>query len=543
MRKLRWPMKGQDARTSLNLRDLPTLPRRLTMQSKNSCLAAAACLVACLVAAAAGQDLATPTDQLPAPRPLPSPSETLSALVEAEARPIDLAATLQLAGTFNPEILLARERVDEAMALRQLAAAQLLPSVNAGGNLDHHLGPLQQSNGKLIDVHRDAVYLGLGANAVGGGTVNIPGIVWDGNVSAVLFQSLARRQFVRQQSFASLAVRNQVLLRAASAYLELLRASGRRAVAQQLVANAKEVARLTANFAKTGQGRQADADRAATELEQRKSELVEAENQVLAASAALCQLLSLDPSVRLAPVDSQVVPAAIVPEPITLPELIAIALVQRPELAERRAAIRVAFLELREAKLLPFSPNLLVGYSAGTFGGGSNLIADNPVAPEPRFGNFGDREDLDVILFWSLRNLGVGNVALIRLGQSRLRQEELRQIDVLDRIRAEVATAQARAHARYAQIDIQERAVATSLKAFQQDYVRAFNKEALPIEVLDSLRLLGRSRQGLLDAIIDYNRAQFELYVAMGQPPAALLARPVPTKLLTPGKGPEVAPK
>ena len=57
--------------------------------------------------------------------------------------------------------------------------------------------------------------------------------------------------------------------------------------------------------------------------------------------------------------------------------------------------------------------------------------------------------------------------------------------------------------------------------------------------MLDSLRLLARSRQAYLDAIIEYNRAQFELYVAIGQPPADYLARPVPSKLLTPPAEPE----
>ena len=61
-----------------------------------------------------------------------------------------------------------------------------------------------------------------------------------------------------------------------------------------------------------------------------------------------------------------------------------------------------------------------------------------------------------------------------------------------------------------------------------QDLVRARNNLGLPIEVLDSMRLLGRSRYAYLDAIVDYNRAQFELYVALGQPPADFLARPVP---------------
>jgi outer membrane protein TolC len=439
--------------------------------------------------------------------------------------------------------LLARERVVEAVALRQLAAAQLLPTLNAGTNLNNHTGTLQSSSGALINVNRGSLYLGLGSGAVGAGTVTIPGLVWSGNVSAVLFQGLASRQVVRQREFESQAVRNQVLLKVAQGYLDLLLAEGRRAVATKTRAETGEVARITANFAKAGQGRQADADRAATEFEQRTADLVGAESDLVTASARLCQLLGLDPSTRLQPMDGWVVPNPIVPEPIPLLELLAIALTERPELGERQAAIRAAFLELRHAKLLPFSPNVILGYSAGDFGGGSNLVQQGIVQPDgsvlqqSRFGNYADRQDFDVVVYWSLRNLGIGNIALIRLAQSNLRQNELRNLEVLDRIRAEVATAYARTHARYAQIETNERAVKSSMEAFQQDITRTKSRVGLPIEVLDSLRLLGRSRYAYLDAIIDYNRAHFELYVALGQPPANILARPVPASLVpTPGQ-------
>ena len=46
--------------------------------------------------------------------------------------------------------------------------------------------------------------------------------------------------------------------------------------------------------------------------------------------------------------------------------------------------------------------------------------------------------------------------------------------------------------------------------------------------MLDSLRLLGQGRNDYLNAIVDYNRAEFELYVALGQPPANTLARSGP---------------
>ncbi len=459
----------------------------------------------------------------------PSPPSIL----DPKIAPIDLASALRLAGVQNPEIMIARERVVEAAARHQLAAAQLLPNINAGLSFDDHLGNLQQSTGNILHVNRDSLYLGLGASAVGAGTVTIPGIVWRMNVSDALFGALATKQVVRQRQFASRATDNQVLLQVTRGYLALLGAEGLRVLAMESRDESREVARITANYARAGQGTEADADRAASELEQRNNELLDAENNVLAASARLCELLGMDASVRLHAIDGWVVPAPIVPEPIPLPELIAIALTQRPELGERQAAIREAMLVLRGAKLLPFSPNMIVGYSTGSFGGGSDIVA---AGGGPRFGNFDGRQDLDAVVYWELRNLGIGNIAIVRSAQSNLRTTQWQATEVMDRVKAEVARAYARTHARFAQIDTSERAVAAGARAFQEDLLRTRNnpREARPIEVLDSLRLLRTSRQQLLAAIIDYNTAHFELYVAMGQPPASYLARPVPVDLVPP---------
>jgi outer membrane protein TolC len=476
-----------------------------------------------------------PLEKPPSPIEFPAPASIL----DPNTTPIDLASALQLAGVQNPELFLARERVTEAVALRQYAAAQLLPTLNAGLNINEHTGPLQAATGNIVKVNRGALYVGLGSAAVGAGTVNIPGLVWSGNVSDTYFGILASRQLVRRRQFENAAARNDILLYVAVAFVELLRAEGHLAVARRTRDEAHEVARVTAAFAKVGQGRQADADRATTELEERNTDILRAEAEWLTASARLCQLLNLDPSTRLVAADGCVVPAPVVPDPIPLCELLAIAMTQRPELAARRATIQQALIELQAAKLLPFSPNLIVGYSAGTFGGGSNLAAAGIVQPDgtilrqSRFDDFAGRQDFDAVVYWSLRNLGIGNVALTRLADSRLRTSQYQETIVLDQVRAEVATAYARTHARFAQIETAERALKSSTQAFQEDLIRTRNREGLPIEVLNSLRLLGRSRLSLVDAICDYNRAQFELYVALGQPPADTLARPVPPDLLT----------
>ena len=453
--------------------------------------------------------------------PLPPSPPTL---LDGEFRPIDLNSALRLGGVQNPELNLARQRVVEAAALRQLAAAQILPTINLGMNYDSHNGVLQQSNGNILSVNRSAVYVGAGSNAIAAGTVNIPGVVLSGNVGEGVFNYLVSRQVVRQRSFASAAVQNQTFLLITLAYSELTRAEGLRAISVQARDEAREIARLTADYAATGEGRKADADRAATELARREADVLEAEGQILATSAQLCRLLNLDPTVRLRPTDAYVVPLPIVPDPAPLAELIAIGLLRRPELGERRAAIRAAFLSLEGTKVLPFSPTVLVGYSAGGFGGGSNLV-------RPVFGGFGGRSDFDVLAFWTIRNLGVGNVALIRLADANLQANHYQQIAVLNLVRAEVAEAYARTHARYAQIGTYESAVRSGLDGFREDLALIRERGArtvLPIELLNNFRLLNEARRAYMDSIVNYNRAQFELYVALGQPPADALAHPVP---------------
>lgn len=457
-------------------------------------------------------------------------------ILDPSIRPIDLNTSLRLAGVQNPQLMIARQRVVEAAALRQLAAAQILPSLNLGMNYDSHTGPLQQSNGNILSVNRSAMYVGAGSGAIAASTVNVPGVLLEGNVAVGVYNYLTSRQVVAARQFATEAIRNQTFLQTTLAYSELLRSEGRRAVAIQVRDEAKLVAQLTAAYANAGQGRDADAHRALTELEARETDIQGAEGAMLVSSARLCYVLNLDPSVRLHPTDAWVVPHPVVPDPIPVSQLIALGLLQRPELKERRAVIREAFLALEGAKVLPFSPTILIGYSSGGFGGGSNLV-------RPVVGGFGGRSDFDVMAYWTLQNLGVGNLSLINLAKARLGVTKYQEIAVLDMVRAEVAEAYAKTHARFVQIGTSERAVQSGTRGFREDLIRIENSVAPAIETLDSLRLLARARYAYLDSIVDYDRAQFELYVALGQPPADALAHPVPTEGVTPpGEPLEVAP-
>ena len=377
-----------------------------------------------------------------APAPSAPEAEPKSILQPGEM-PIDLESALRLAGAENPELLLARTRITEVDAARQLAVAQLLPNINLGTNYDAHVGPLQQSNGNILNVNRDAMYLGLGANATAAGTVNIPGLSYNLNVGESWYGYLVTKQRLQTTRNLSDAVRNDVLLRVCLGYLELLRNDGRREIAKKNRNEAAELARVTRVFSDKGQGRKADADRAAVELRKREYEFTQTEADTLTSSARLAQLLNIDPSTRLKPIDGWVVPTPVVQDTIPLPELLRIALMNRPELLARRSEITGAMYELSLAKVLPFSPNMIVGYSAGGYGGGSNLVADQPgfingsgqLTTGPRFSGLLGRSDVDVVMYWTFRNMGVGNLALIRGADSRARQSQLREKETINMVR------------------------------------------------------------------------------------------------------------
>jgi outer membrane protein TolC len=313
-----------------------------------------------------------------------------------------------------------------------------------------------------------------------------------------------------------------------------LRAEGHRAIAVQNQREAHEIARLTGVYAREGEGRQADAERAAAELAQRNELTVQAEQEMLVASARLAELLNIPPSVQMHTIEERLVPTPLIPTAVPLYDLLLIALGGRPELAARRAEIREALMNLRGAQLLPFSPTIWAGFSAGTFGGGSNLVAQPggfQGFQEPRFGSFAPRDDVDVIMFWTAQNAGLGNLANIRIRRTQEQMARLQLVRDLNMVRNDVAVAYAGIHARFAQMGIAQRGVLSGYEAYRLDLKTTIEEgrpTILPIELLNSFRLTAEARYAFMDAIVGYNKAQLAMYVALGQPPAGALAKAIP---------------
>jgi outer membrane protein TolC len=447
--------------------------------------------------------LAADADQVPVPPVIPPPSGE---------HPIDLATALRLADTVNPTINRARSVVLEALALQLTARTLLVPSLNAGLNYHGHNGDLQRSSGKIISVSSQSLYIGSGAYTVAAETVKIPGVNILTPLTDAWFEPLAAHQRVIASEFNARATANDILMEVAVYYVELIRHNVLLEANRLSESQAYQIVQATNQYAIAGQGRQADADRARAEWRYRRADVIDAEQGVAVAAARLAQRLNLDPSVRLHPVSGPLVPLDLVALDTSPEQLIQVALQQRPDLAARSAEIGQAEYYVKQEIGRPFLPTLWLGFSGGVFGGGSNLVP-------PLLGNFAGRTDFDVRLYWTLLNMGAGNLSLIKQRKAEENQAVALRARTLNRVRDEVATNLAEARTARNQIDVARRELMSSRNGFHEDLERSRSNLGRPIEVINSLNLLAAARIHLIDAIVRYDQAQFRLWVALGTPP------------------------
>ena len=415
---------------------------------------------------------------------------------------IDLAVTLQLASGRNLALAGAVEEANRAAARSDKAILSLLPDLSAGASFAKQNGLLQETSGKPADVERvnDSVGFGTNGGAPGVG-VNLP-------LGRAIFSPLVARQDRKAAIAAAEAKEHAVLAEAAVAYFDLVRARHALRLAREIEEAAGKLANATREFAKAGEGLDADAERASAAHFLRKGQSARALAEVVRRSSALARVLHLPATLTLVPTDQSVAAVDLVDLKEPNARLVATALQLRPETRQMKAEVAAAGHRLMDRKVKPFLPNLSAGYSNFEFaaGSGSSTEADGP------------REEVAAMIYWKLEGLGFGDAAEAREKQAELKLARLREAAILDQIADEVISLRSTAEAERARLPISQQASGHAKKAYELTTARLLEAQGLPIEAMDSIRLLAEARQAEVDSIIDYNIAQHRLFAAIGHP-------------------------
>ena len=438
---------------------------------------------------------------VPPPEDVETPEEDV-----AEGFPLDLGSALSMVCGQHPAVGFAQWKVQEAYAKLDQAEVLWLPSIQAGFSFHRHDGNYQASNGTIVDVNRSSWQYGFGAGATGAGTVPRPGLVAQFHLADAIFQPDIAEKTAWAHGHAANAVQNQQMLDVALAYLDLLQAEQDLTILKASRQRTSDLAKLTGDFAQTGRGLQADADRVNTELSLVENRLSESRERSEVASSRLAQTLSVDGGQRIVPLDPTVVPIDLVSADYDKWTLISTGLSQRPELKEAQALVAAACDEYQRQKYSPFVPSVLLGLSTNGFGGGVGTTIDN----------VDGRYDFDALMTWEVRNLGFGEKAQRREKSARVQQAQYEKLRLLDQVAYEISEAHSRTIHRQDRVEITQAAIQSAQDSFDRNLSRIRDGQGLPLEVLQSVRALEDSQRAYLTAVIDYNKAQFQLQWSLG---------------------------
>src|SRR5262249_52685210 len=144
------------------------------------------------------------------------------------------------------------------------------------------------------------------------------------------------------------------------------------------------------------------------------------------------------------------------------------------------------------------------------------------------------RNSMDLQVVWELRNLGLDNLAAVRQRQAENRLAVLDLYRVQDRVATEVAQALAQARSASARLSDAENEVRDAVTSADlhlkilgetQKVGTAFIPIIRPQEATAAVQALAQAYANYYGAVADYNRAQFRLYRALGQPAELLTCR------------------
>ena len=463
--------------------------------------------------------------------PLPPPTGTgpagasfaLAMFPGQVVQPIDLANTLRLAGARNPDIAIARQRVLQAVADLGAARALWLPTLFIGPTYYRADGQIQTATGPVQNINRQSLFLGTTAALANGFPAPSPGTGYPQlnglssvlRISDAIFEPMAARRVANAQQAGLQATANDTLLSVTEAYFNLQLAAGTLAIAREAAGNAEALTSITAAYAQTGSGLEADHRRALAEFRRRRREIQGAAGQLKVNSALLIRPLVLDPNWVVAPVEPAEAIVRLIPDDAPIDSLIALGLQHRPELAQAQETVKATLIRLKQAKLRPFVPSVAASYEGGGFGGGQASF----------FGNFGARGDFEGSLFWDIRNLGFTDLAICRRRKAENQAADIDVVRVQAQVAADVVAAYEARAAASAQITEASQTVIEAIDSLNLNFTNIRQGSHLvgatrPIEVLQPIQALAQARIEYLESVLLYNRSQFRLYRAIGNTPA-----------------------
>jgi len=426
--------------------------------------------------------------------------------------PINLATALRLSDARPLVVAAAQAGVWVAEAQLTRSKVLWIPMLNFGFDYIRHDGGGPDINKGIMTAPSYNYFMG-GAGA----SLNL-------NLTDSYYRPLAARQVLNARHWEVQTAKNDVLQETADAYFRVHQARGMYAGALYAVERGHVLIDKITDLSKEFVPR-VEVDRVQNMVADLEQRATSARENWRVASADLSQVLRLDPRAVVEPLEHDHAQITLIDPGRALDDMIPVALANRPELASYRALVEVAEIGVRREKARPLLPVVMINglqhagmlMQFGIFGLGPNASLDQ----------WRGRGDVSYQLVWQLENFGAGNLAKIKHQRGEQSQAIIDLRRAQDRVAADVTRALARVQASAPRIVQADRALRTALVTFNGHLEGLGQTRRLgnvliltyrPQEAVYSLEQLNVSFNEYFTTVAEYNRAQFELFHALGYP-------------------------
>ncbi len=426
--------------------------------------------------------------------------------------PINLATALRLSDARPLVVAAAQASVWVAEADLTHAKVLWLPTLNLGFDYVRHDGGGPDFNkGVMTAPSVNFLYAGAGL----AGTIS---------TTDAIFQPLVARQVLNSRQWDIQTAKNDVLLQTANAYFFVHQARGTYAGNLYTVERGRDLVQRIEELSKELVTK-VEVERARNFLSDLEQLAAQSRQDWRVQSANLTQILRLDPRTVVEPLEHDHAQITLIDLGRPLDDLMPIALTNRPELASNQALVQAAMQSIRQEKARPFIPQVLLNgfqtpaelLQAGIFG----------LGPNSSMNQWRGRDDVSIQPIWQLESLGIGNLARIKGARAGESLAIINFLKIQDAVAADVTRAQANLESAAARVLQADRALRTGISTFNGNFeglrqtTRLGNMLVLvnrPQEAVFALQLMNKAFNEYFATVADYNRAQFELFHALGYP-------------------------
>jgi outer membrane protein TolC len=434
-----------------------------------------------------------------APETLPPAGQAPATPAPAKTLPIDLDTVFRLAEQQNAQVALAREKVSEAHAQKDLASTRWFPDTYVGMAWYRHEGGIQAPDGTFIHASDSAMFAGAEVNS----QLDLRKIAYE--------QVNADRQVWQQKGELS-RITYETLLDAAETYIDLLAAYEGRDLARRLEQEVQDLLKRAQELYKVEKSESVrmEVTRLESELAARRQVQWKLREQAMAASAKLVYLLGLDPCTELVPIDARLTRLELVDANPPCCDLVAQALANGPGVRELEGMLAVINQAIERSKGPGrFLPIFEVHMAEGGFGAGpgDSLTWDN-------------RWDLAVQARWNLADLFTARDRE-RIAQSKLQQVHLSYQDLRGKLAAGVEASREATLSGDQEIRQDDEQIRQAQETYNISHTRLVNRIQgySYSEVLLSLQSRGVAELNKLQDVRAYDKAQLRLLLLLGSGP------------------------